>query len=120
MELRDEVIMALEGDLADYELRDAWNQYCEQVNNYDDMIYEMSELDDLLCGSSALEVLDAIDTEEFNTGDNYIKETIYGYKSFDDLEDELFIDELATYIIENDEDFGLEEIRIALDEATDE
>ena len=55
---------------------DSFSQVCEELDSYDGFLddnrcYPMDELDDLLCGKKPSEVLQMVDTDNFNYADNY-------------------------------------------------
>lgn len=99
----DEILRALEEDVAEWELVSVYNEYCEANNYYEERIYSMDEIDDLLCGLKPSEVLNAVG-EDFNLNDKYFKENIYGLESSDYPEDD-WIDkeEIAKYVDDNDD-----------------
>lgn len=93
--------------VADDELIELWNEYCD--NNYcsDQRVYEMSELDELLHGCTATEVLESVDSD-FSTYDDYFIRDDYDLlESHCDVFDVIDIEELTEYIIDNsDEEYG--------------
>ena len=112
--LKNEIMDVLR-DMDDSTIVCVWNEYCDSVKYYDDRIYFMGDLDDLFYGCSASDLLRALDSD-FSLNDDYFRETIYGLSSFDCVLDYIDLDDLADYIVENDEDFGYNDIREALDE----
>ena len=55
---------------------DSFSRVCEELDSYDGFLddnrcYPMDELDDLLCGKKPSEVLQMVDTDNFNYNDNY-------------------------------------------------
>lgn len=91
-----------------------WNKYCEANKYYEDRIYYMQELDDVFRDRSASDLLQALDSD-FSLKDSYFRDTVYGYSSFTDAMDWIYIDGIAEYIADNDEDFENSDIRSALD-----
>lgn len=82
-----------------------FNKFCES-NNLTEQFYEMSTLDDLLMGSTPLEVLNSLE-EGFDKDKDYIQQNGYGnYKSFSGKEVREYISE-SGYISEIFEDEGL-------------
>lgn len=63
---------------------DLWNEYQDR-NGYEERIYPLCELDDFLCNSTPLEILESC--TDIDTNDNYFYYTIYGYQSFNELDD---------------------------------
>lgn len=65
---------------------------CEELDDWsgflgDDRVYDMSELNDLLCGKSPLEIIEMVDGNNFSTSDDYFQFTMYGLESTDDKYD---------------------------------
>ena len=94
------------------------NKYCED-NMYLPIIYDMSELDNQLCNMSPREILNNID-DEFDVRDNYFYitdcEEIHSFNWFDDEYCPIYLEELAKWVVENDEDCGNAELKDALEE----
>lgn len=101
--------------ISDSDLKDLYNEYCER-NNYDDIIYDMCELDDILNGT-ATEILRKIDLDNFDMNEDYFYYTIYGIKSCDYVTDcEGYCeDDIVDSILRNNRGFGNEEIGEILD-----
>lgn len=106
-------------NLTENELVDVWNEYCDINSYYDDKICYMDWLDEDLQNKTPTQIIDMIDND-FSLRDNYYKYTIYGIESFDDASDVVYFDDLANYILDNDEDFDNDEIREFLDELNEE
>ena len=92
-------------NLSIYDLVDAWNRYCENNGYYEDYLYDIELLDDVLGGLSATEIIEKCG--EVNTYDDYFVDGIYGIESVDkyDVTDKIYIDDLADYIENNPDDF---------------
>lgn len=65
---------------------DLFNSMCEELDSWDgflgdDRYYPMDEFDELLDGKSPLEIAGLVEGEDFNTGDDYFRFTIYGVES---------------------------------------
>ena len=65
---------------------DSFSNVCEDLDSYDgflgdDRIYSMDELDDLLCDRKPSEVLQMVDTANFDYSDDYFYYNIYGIRS---------------------------------------
>lgn len=92
-------------NLSNNEQVEIFNKFCER-NNLTEQFYEMSTLDDLLMGSTPLEVLNSLE-EGFDKDKDYIQQNGYGnYKSFSGKEVREYISE-SGYISEIFEDEGL-------------
>lgn len=121
---KERVIKGLLKDLDGDKIIELHNEYCCR-NCYDDYIFQMGELDEILGGKTPTEVIDAIGCD-FNTSNDYFTYGIYGLISFDYVSDCDRIDynKLAEYVIDNEslEDlFDEDELKVAfLDIVVDE
>ena len=71
-------------ELEDEELVELWNKYCENNNMFDDTVYPMDELDEIVGKMWPSDLLDTIDFNRFSEGDSYFGYNGYGYiESFD-------------------------------------
>ena len=112
--MRDEVLEMLR-DMNDNDLVAVHNEYCDKVSYYDDRIYDMYEINDLLYGRSPLEII--TDARDVDANDSYIRYDGYGnLESTDYPQDWMDLDEIADYIAENDEALRNDDIRDLLDE----
>ena len=120
-EIRDELISIIDG-LEESELLDAYNEYCDETNGFDDVIYwnDEEELDMVFNEQSPYYVLCRAYYGEYRLGDRFFKFDGYGnLRSFNVLSEEIFLDELVDWILDNDTDLGNSEIRNLLDESGD-
>lgn len=107
-------------NLTDSELVEIWNEYCDNNNYYDNRIESMDYFDDIMSGKTPLEIVNSI-CNDFNTNDDYFVFGVYGCESFNYLDEEhIYFDDLANYILDNDEDFDNDEIREFLDKLNKE
>lgn len=65
---------------------DSFSRVCEELDSWDgflgdDRIYPMDELDDLLCNKKPSEVLQVVDTSNFDYSDDYFYYGVYGIHS---------------------------------------
>jgi hypothetical protein len=65
---------------------DSFSRVCEDLDSWDGFlgdyrIYSMDELDELLCDRKPLEVLQMVDTANFDYSDDYFYYDIYGIRS---------------------------------------
>lgn len=65
---------------------DSFSRVCEELDSWDgflgdDRIYSMDELDDLLCDKKPSEVLQVVDTSNFDYSDDYFYYGVYGIHS---------------------------------------
>ena len=111
---KDEVMEMLK-DMSDDDLVAVHNEYCEKVNYYDDMIYYMEELDELLHDMTPLEILS--ETRDVDSNDIWIHYNGYGnLESTYFPKDWMYLDDIADYIVENDDALHNDDIRNLLDE----
>ena len=100
----DKVKEAIEA-LSDWEQVNLWNERCEYENYMDDYIYN-NDPDELMAGQSPLEILSAVDTENYSIHDSFAYGgSIYGWQSFNYLEDEnspFDIDEIISWYCDNE------------------
>lgn len=85
-----------------------WNEYCDANNYYDDRI-EYNDIDELCCGLCPSDVINAIDLDNYNLNDDFAVDSIYGWRSFNYVDDEkspFDINGLAKYIVNSEEHFG--------------
>ena len=113
-DMKEEVLEMLR-DMNDSDLVAVHNEYCDKVNYYDDRIYDMYEINDLLYDRSPLEII--TDARDVDANDNYIRYNGYGnLESTDCPDDWIDLDEIADYIVENDDALRNDDIRDLLDE----
>ena len=104
-------------NLSDDDLLSMWNDYTDLANYSDSRVFNMYELDDIFYDSKASDVLNKIDWGSFNLNDEYFIFNGYGLlESSDDLADFVYIDDLARYIVNNDETFDNAELEELFEE----
>lgn len=95
------------------------NEYCYATNNYDDEIMDSDRLNEICNGQDAEWVANRVYFGEYHPQAEYIKFNGYGnFKSIFNYEVLDYIDEneIANYIIDNDIDFEIDNIRYILDD----
>ena len=96
-----------------------WNVYCGSANRIDDWIYSMEEFDEQCFGMTPTEIAQSILYGDFRINDNYFWFNGYANLESDyDIDGEkspFYIDELIDYIVENEEDFGNDDIAEVLE-----
>ena len=113
-DMREEVLEMLR-DMNDSDLVAVHNEYCGKVSYDDDMIFYMEELDELMYGMKPLDILR--EAREVDTNDDWIRWNGYGnLESTDYPQDWMELDEIADYIVENDDALYNDDIRDLLDE----
>lgn len=97
-----------------------WNNYCDEINNPDDCIFAMEDFDLVFSDSTPTEIVNSIG--KFSMNDDYFTCGIYGVESFYNIDDYDCWDpnDIANYIIRNDEDFGNDDIWEILNEEESE
>ena len=72
-------------ELEDEELVELWNKFCENTNMFEDTIYPMDELDDVVGKMYPTDLVDEIDFNNFSENDCYFSRIGYGgyIESFD-------------------------------------
>ena len=85
---KEDFINYIESRMIDYwkAHNDSFSNVCEELDSWDgflgdDRIYSMDELDDLLCDKKPSEVLQMVDTPNFDYSDDYFYYDIYGIRS---------------------------------------
>ena len=76
---------------------DSFSRVCEELDSYDGFLddnrcYPMDELDDLLCGKKPSEVLQMVDTDNFNYNDDFFYCDIYGIRSTNEKDYSNYVD----------------------------
>lgn len=94
-ELKEELKETIK-NLTDWDVIDIWNTYCRENNYYEDEIFTMTELNDIARDMSPIEILEYFG--DMDTNDDYFINGIYGGKSFTNLYDEIYLDDLVDYI----------------------
>ena len=132
-----ERIIDLFKEMNDEEVISVWNEYCREVNKFDDEIMDDYELEEWANNSGdTMNILNCFffgsDEERegtsANPNRNYFKFNGYGniisfdyiYNQFTDEFHYVDADELAEYIAENEEAFYNDEIQEIIDEYTSE
>ena len=118
---KTEMIKDLLENMSESQLYTIANEYSDKTNYYDDRIYDMDEFDEIMSGMSPSDIATKIFYGDFRPNDNYFKFDGYAnLESFDYISDEVDLEEIADYIVDNDEDFDDSDIREILDEENEE
>lgn len=98
-----------------------YKEYMNQAQLYDDEIFDMEEFDDIMSGSTPTDIAQKIFYGNFRPNDNYFRFDGYAnLESIDWLKDEIDLDEIADYIIDNENSLENSEIQEILDEDDNE
>jgi hypothetical protein len=96
------------------------NEYCRAINSMDDWIYSMDEIDEILYGEEPHRILlMQFNGHEFNPNDDYFYFNGYGnlesFNNFEDWNSNVYISDIARYIVSSGNDFGCYDIEEALE-----
>lgn len=101
------------------------NEYCENCNSMDDYIYSMSDFDEIMEGQSPWEIARAcFYGHEFCPAHDYFR--FNGYANLESFDyapggnSGIFIEDIARYMDDNEESFGLDEVEELFEEDFDE
>ena len=118
---KTEMIKGLLENMSESQLYIISNEYFDKTNYYDDRIYDMDEFDEIMSGMSPSDIALKIFYGDFRPNDHYFKfDGCANFQSFDYISDEVDLEEIADYIVDNDEDFDNSDIREILDEDDEE
>lgn len=104
--------------LSDEFLIDTWNVYKRSINDYDNIIHEMSELDIELKGYKPTEILETC--SDLNYDDDYYYWSYNGVLSFNDIYEVYDEYELINAMIDNLDSYGVPEANYILKELESE
>ena len=92
------------------------NEYCYSTNNYDDVIYSMDDFDEIFANSKPWDIArTCYYSDKFCPAHNYFWFNGYGNAvSSDYITDEIYIDDIIDYIIDNKESFYNDDIESIL------
>ena len=107
--------------LDDWDLVELHNEYCRANNYYDDEIFDMAVIDDLLCDMKPSKVLNLAFYGDFNPNHEYFKFNGYGnLESLDYLSDYIDIDDITKYVVENEDSLGCQALAEKLEELSED
>ena len=117
-EQKIEAIENILNNLSDNEIVDVNNRYQDEVNG-DNYIYSMDDFDELMGGKTPSDIANMVSYGDYNPFHMWFYFNGYGnIKStdFPDTADGWYACDIATYMVENDEDFDIDEVRAILEE----
>ena len=118
---KTEMIKDLLENMSESQLYTIANEYFDKTEYYDDRIYDMEEFDEMMDDMLPSDIATKIFYGDFRPNDNYFKFDGYdNLQSFDYISDEVDLEEIADYIVDNDEDFDNSDIREILGEDDEE
>lgn len=108
----DALFHALMGNLEDYSTNDIvalWNDFCESVQYYEDIIYYVEELNDILAGKKPLEIIDML-APSFDSRDTYCCLNNHGWLvSFEYWEQKnspICLEDMVKYMVDSKDNLG--------------
>ena len=112
-------------DMSDSEMIDLWNEYCGDNGYYDDRIEYFDEgvFNDLMSGKTPYEIYQIIDNSDISFFDDYCRYDGYELNTFSDIYDSIDIDDLVTWVIEEEKDlcnFDIDELYNKLSDEDEE
>lgn len=121
MEKRQKLVDYING-MSDDEIVALHNNYCEANNYTDDCIYSTYELDELLEGRTPTDILCMSFYGEFNPRHDFFWFNGYGNLESADYISEMPIsaEDIANYILSEEDSLGNDKIQDILDEEDDE
>lgn len=117
-EQKVEQIKAILNDMYDDELVEIHNCYCEANNNYDDQIFQNDDatLDDVMGECTFSKAACKLHYSDYNYNDHYFWFDGYGnLESSNDPKDNIFVYDIARYVIDNENDLGNMDLREAIE-----
>ena len=116
-----ELVKEILDNMSESDLFWLYKEYVCQAQLYDDEIFDMNEFDEIMCASTPTDIALKIFYGDFRPNDNYFKfDGCANLQSFDYISDEVDLEEIADYIVDNDEDFDNSDIREILGEDDEE
>lgn len=116
---KEQKIIDLLQNMDDSELVCIYNEYCQKVNAFDNEIYSIDMFDELMQGLDPYTLACRVAYGDFNGGYEYFKFNGYGnIQSICkwDVDRHVDINEIASYIIDNDDGFDNNDILYILDD----
>lgn len=121
-EQKIEAIKSILDNLSDNEVVDVNNRYQDEING-DRHIYSIDDFDELMSDQTPSDIANMIAYGRYNPFEMWLYFDGYGNvktTNYPDSTDGWFAPEIAEYMVENDEDFNIDEAREILDEEEDE
>lgn len=115
--MKKEDILEILQELDDETLRAVWNEYCDEDNMFDDHIYENDEFNEIFQNRSPEDIAQVICNGDFSINDEYFTFDGYGnLESSSNVNNLIYIEDLANFILRNDETFNIDELGELLEE----
>ena len=118
---RNEQILAVLEEMADTDILEAWNNYCDNNNYFDDKIFYMSEFEDIFYNEKiTLDFVKNLQDCDFDAEDDYFTWDGSDINTFSDLYEVADLGTLADYMDDNEDDLGIYEVGDIFDEEDEE
>lgn len=117
-EQKVEQIKAILDDMYDDELIEIHNRYCEANHNYDDQIFQNDDvtLDEVMGECTFSEAACKLYYSDYRYNDNYFWLDGYGnLESSNDPKDIIFVDDIARYVVDREDDLDNMDLREAIE-----
>lgn len=111
-------IKTILNDMHDDELVEIHNRYCEANCDYDDQIYNNDDaiLNDVMGECTFAEAACKLFYSDYNYNDNYFWLDGYGnLESSNDPKDIIFVDDIARYVVDDENDLDNMDLREAIE-----
>ena len=110
---KEQRLINLLQEMGDSELVYIHNEYCQKVNAYDNEIYPLDMFDEIMNGLDPYTIACRVAYGDFNGGYEYFRFNGYGnIQSICKWDIDRYVDvvDIARYIIDNDDDFDVNDI----------
>lgn len=115
-----ELVKEILDNMSESDLFWLYKEYTCQAQLYDE-IFDMEEFDEIMSGSTPTDIAQKIFYGDFRPNDNYFRfDGCANLESIDWLKDGIDLDEIADYIIDNEDSLRNDEIQEILDEDDNE
>lgn len=119
MKTYDEKVEAIKNIIEDMDDSDAvalHNEYCYEINNYDDEIIEMERFDEICEGMTPSDIANHIFYGDFNPNHEYFHYDGYGnFESTDYPTDWIYPGDIAREVVDREKSFENDEIQEEID-----
>lgn len=117
-----EALVSLLNSMSNEDARAVFNEYCSEYGSFEDYIYDNDEYDlnEYFQGDSPYEVLCRTGYGDYNISHDYFRtdgyNNVISFNNVHSAESPFYADELADYIIDNENALGNSDIEDLLDE----
>lgn len=117
-EQKVEQITAILDDMYDDDLVEIHNRYCDANHNYDDKMYNNDDatLDEVMGECTFSDAACRLSCSDYRYHDSYFWFDGYGsLESSNDPLDNIFVDDIARYVVDNEDDLDNMDLREAIE-----